>query len=394
MVFSTLFGQKKDKEVPTKAPRPNPSGPSAPAPAPSPAISADTRTGVPTIRRPRHRSISQWPAPDCTCQCARTGTGHRRENRQDRVGNEPRFHAAPDACRQGGAAPARSATPAPEPQKKRSKRPDGGGTTTLPSLGQTTDILLGDSILANAMEISDSASSPAIEEAAILYANGPAAARRGGVVRCGTCRQLGIANTQACLMLFELYQVLGKRAEFENLAIDYAIRFETSSPNWSELKECQARLPHRRHHPVRQAGRGGFQGGSVERHRSAARPAQEAGPEESGAAPQLRPCLQCRGERRRSDLARLRCFSEVEPRSGDRRRRESGRKTDGRTSKSAARCLQCSLDAAARDVPHLGSPGRLRGNQYRLLRHLRSVSTVMGAAVDQIPPGRCAAGCS
>jgi ABC-type transporter Mla MlaB component len=110
--------------------------------------------------------------------------------------------------------------------RKRSKR--GDGATTLPSLGQTTDILLGDSILANAMELTDSASSPAIEEAAILYANGqplPAVAVLAEAVKSDTSAH---ANSQAWSMLFELYQVLGKRAEFENLAIDYAVRFETS----------------------------------------------------------------------------------------------------------------------------------------------------------------------
>jgi ABC-type transporter Mla MlaB component len=104
-------------------------------------------------------------------------------------------------------------------------------------LGQTTDILLGDSILANAMELTDSASSPAIEEAAILYANGqplPAVAVLSDAVKGDST---GPASTQAWLMLFELYQVLGKRADFENLAIDYAIRFEASAPAWSESVE-------------------------------------------------------------------------------------------------------------------------------------------------------------
>ena len=36
------------------------------------------------------------------------------------------------------------------------------------------------------------------------------------------------------MMLLELYQSLGKRAEFETLAIDFAVRFETSAPAWSD----------------------------------------------------------------------------------------------------------------------------------------------------------------
>jgi ABC-type transporter Mla MlaB component len=42
------------------------------------------------------------------------------------------------------------------------------------------------------------------------------------------------------LMLLELYQSLGKRTEFENLAIDFAVRFETSAPAWSD---AQTRKP-------------------------------------------------------------------------------------------------------------------------------------------------------
>lgn len=116
--------------------------------------------------------------------------------------------------------------------KRRGRRPD-GTSTTLPSLGQTTDILLGDSILANAMELTDSASSPAIEEAAILYANGqplPAVAVLSDALKTDGS---GTGNNQAWMMLFELFEALGKRAEFENLAIDYAVRFETSAPTWS-----------------------------------------------------------------------------------------------------------------------------------------------------------------
>jgi ABC-type transporter Mla MlaB component len=242
LVFSTLFGKKKDKEVPTKAPRPNPPGPSAPAPAPPLSIATDTRSGTPTnppTQPPLNQSSGQRQNPPANARELARATAEK----IDKIESEMSLDFTPRPLPAGTKAPQRPpVAPVPEPQKKRSKRPD-GGSTTLPSLGQTTDILLGDSILANAMEISDSASSPAIEEAAILYANGqplPAVAVLSDAVRADSS---GFANTQAWLMLFELYQVLGKRAEFENLAIDYAIRFETSSPNWSELKEVPSAAP-------------------------------------------------------------------------------------------------------------------------------------------------------
>jgi ABC-type transporter Mla MlaB component len=235
VVFSTLFGKKKDKDVPTKAPKPIPSGPSAPHAAPS--IAADTRTGTPT-NLPTQAPLNQPSVPKAAPPNARE-LARATAEKIDKIESEmsldftPRPSSATSSA--ATAAKPKSMAAAPESSKKRNKRSD--GTTTLPSLGQTTDILLGDSILANAMELTDSASSPAIEEAAILYANGqplPAVAVLSDAVKSDSA---GFANTQAWLMLFELYQVLGKRADFENLAIDYAIRFETSAPTWSELKE-------------------------------------------------------------------------------------------------------------------------------------------------------------
>jgi ABC-type transporter Mla MlaB component len=38
------------------------------------------------------------------------------------------------------------------------------------------------------------------------------------------------------LLLLELYQTLGQEENFENLAVDYAVRFEVSPPSWSEVQ--------------------------------------------------------------------------------------------------------------------------------------------------------------
>ena len=171
-----------------------------------------------------------------------------------------RPNSQPMAQRQSAPAPAPVAPPPrpvaqrPPPQrppvplpsesspKRRAPRSD-GTTSTLPSLGQTTDILLGDSILANAMELTDSASSPAIEEAAILYANGQALPALSVLSEATRSEGAGGPNMQAWLMLFELYQALGKKGDFENLAFDYAVRFETSSPTWSDDSADQPAAP-------------------------------------------------------------------------------------------------------------------------------------------------------
>lgn len=41
------------------------------------------------------------------------------------------------------------------------------------------------------------------------------------------------------LLLLALYQLLGKQAEFEDLAVDYAVHFEVSPPSWESVKAAQ-----------------------------------------------------------------------------------------------------------------------------------------------------------
>ncbi len=41
------------------------------------------------------------------------------------------------------------------------------------------------------------------------------------------------------LLLLELYQTLGQQDNFENLAVDYAVRFEVSPPSWSEVQAAE-----------------------------------------------------------------------------------------------------------------------------------------------------------
>jgi ABC-type transporter Mla MlaB component len=76
-------------------------------------------------------------------------------------------------------------------------------------------------------------SAPAVEEAAILYANGQVEAAEHALQAClaGACR----SERQPWWMLFDLYQVSGRETEFESIAIDYASHFETSPPAYSTM---------------------------------------------------------------------------------------------------------------------------------------------------------------
>jgi ABC-type transporter Mla MlaB component len=116
------------------------------------------------------------------------------------------------------------------PRPAPATRSNVGRSNAAPStIGQSTDLMLGDSQLAHSMILQD-AGNPVIEEAAILYANGqdlPAVAVLGQAFRADR-------TPETWLMLLDLYQSLGKRQEFEELAIEYAVQFETSAPAWSD----------------------------------------------------------------------------------------------------------------------------------------------------------------
>jgi len=76
-----------------------------------------------------------------------------------------------------------------------------------------------------------------IEETATLFASGEveqALARLSNAVREG---ELGNSALQAWLMLFDLYQHLGMREEFEALALEFVVKFERSAPAWIESDE-------------------------------------------------------------------------------------------------------------------------------------------------------------
>ncbi|MCC2974621.1 hypothetical protein [Massilia sp. IC2-476] len=77
------------------------------------------------------------------------------------------------------------------------------------------------------------ASAPAVEESAILYANGQAAAAES-LLR-DSLQDFGRHERLPWWMLFDLYQATGQEAAFESIAIDYASHFETSPPAWQPL---------------------------------------------------------------------------------------------------------------------------------------------------------------
>jgi anti-anti-sigma regulatory factor len=102
----------------------------------------------------------------------------------------------------------------------------------------TTSVALGDPSNAMAIDINASSLPGALEEAAILYANGQAGAAASALKQALAESDLGGYQQLGWLMLLDLYQLTGDKAAFESLALDYAARFESSPPAWTETAEA------------------------------------------------------------------------------------------------------------------------------------------------------------
>lgn len=72
----------------------------------------------------------------------------------------------------------------------------------------------------------------AIEQAAMLYSIDQAEAASGALEAAIRGNELGRYGPRAWGMLFELYQIEGRRQDFDRLAVEYAAKFETSPPTW------------------------------------------------------------------------------------------------------------------------------------------------------------------
>lgn len=100
-------------------------------------------------------------------------------------------------------------------------------------MGSTTEFLLDGQTAVSNIASPSSEAAAVIEETAIMYANGQTAMVLGMLQAAIAADDLGAATMTAWLMLLDLYQITGKKQEFENLAIEYASKFETSPPTWS-----------------------------------------------------------------------------------------------------------------------------------------------------------------
>lgn len=114
--------------------------------------------------------------------------------------------------------------------------PQGDKTTGSPfeALDLGTDDWHGN---ANAIELHAEGGGSAIEETAILFANGLVEPAEAGLRAAIQADALGDSAQRGWLMLFELLQQRGDKAAFDSLTIEYVLRFESSPPAWIEYKD-------------------------------------------------------------------------------------------------------------------------------------------------------------
>ncbi len=103
--------------------------------------------------------------------------------------------------------------------------------TLMPDMVNT--LLLGDSNLNAIIDVKETIIAPALEESAVLYANGQLdAAIAVLIIALKDASTLGDSEYTAYMILFDLLRCKGDSEQFDSYAIDFVKRFETSSPSW------------------------------------------------------------------------------------------------------------------------------------------------------------------
>ena len=238
MAFS-LFGKKQPEKKPEKTPaakiearRPAAPTPSAPPPggddgmsldftnyAPPAASQAPSSIAPPSIAPPSQAPAAKGPpsiaAPSAPPTAPAGGEGFSLD-----FGSL----AAAATGQQAPASRAPEPAKAPEPPKKKApKKPLDSILCIEVEEGSGVDV------------------PPAIEEAAILYANGQTEESRARAQKALDSEDVGAWKLQLWLMLFDVLQQLGRKAEFEEKSLDFVVKFERSPPVWVDAPTAAVR---------------------------------------------------------------------------------------------------------------------------------------------------------
>ncbi len=111
--------------------------------------------------------------------------------------------------------------------------------TIMPDMAHT--LLLGDTNLTALIDVKEGRIAPAIEEAAVLYANGQLDAAITVLSSAfQDVKSLGDSEFTGYCMLFDLLRYKGDSQQFDYYAIDFVRRFEKSAPTWQLPKQVVA----------------------------------------------------------------------------------------------------------------------------------------------------------
>lgn len=91
-----------------------------------------------------------------------------------------------------------------------------------------------DSVMSIEVTAASGEVAPVIEETAILFANGQVEQALAKLSQAVRDDDLGASASQCWLMLFDVHQHLGRRDDFESLALEFAVKFERSAPAWRD----------------------------------------------------------------------------------------------------------------------------------------------------------------
>lgn len=177
------------------------------------------------------RTADSRPGPATDTQAAQREAARRTEEKINQIESEMIAAAvvARAAAEAGAAAPGGKGLAAQPPAV----------AAASPEAAQAT-MALGDAAGSMAIDVNDSSLPGVLEEAAILYSNGQVQPAAQALRLALNDAALAGYQPLAWLMLLDLYQALRDRAAFDALALDYAARFESSPPGWSEQFSAKA----------------------------------------------------------------------------------------------------------------------------------------------------------
>lgn len=142
----------------------------------------------------------------------------------------------------GDKATGKPAAPATTRSAESARKPDDTGTLDYTWLAATPSVPVPVPQGQAGSAAAPAGLEPAVEEAAILFANGNVAEAKARLLKSIRQEQPGAAAERLWLMLFDLHQAQGEQREFEARSLEFALKFLRSAPAWRGSEPADAAL--------------------------------------------------------------------------------------------------------------------------------------------------------